>query len=108
LFSELDDKSGVAQAKLNLGNVFLNQGRLDDALEHIQHSLAVFNETRNLIGQAISYENLSIIYSMKGLWDDSNKFLELSRTRFREAGDYKGAAEALRRMEAARTRFATP
>jgi tetratricopeptide (TPR) repeat protein len=49
LFGDRQDNAGMAQAKLNLGNALLNQGRLDEAMVNVQQSLSVFNENGNLI-----------------------------------------------------------
>jgi len=55
-----------AQALINLGIVYYRQERFDDAIEHYQRALAVYDELGARYGQAQTLDNLAGAHEAKG------------------------------------------
>jgi len=81
---------------LNLkGNILFEMGELDDAKKCYDSALTLFKEHNQLNGISKVYNNISIVYSRKGLPSLAVEFLKKSRDISRKIGDKNGEAIAI-------------
>ena len=81
---------------LNLkGNILFEMGELDDAKKCYDSALTLFKEHNQLNGISKVYNNISTVYSRKGLSSLAVEFLKKSRDISRKIGDKNGEAIAL-------------
>ena len=92
---ELGDRYGEGQTLNNLGTVYWEQGRWDDAVACYEQSLACRREMGDLRGEGASLTNLGILYREQGLWDDAVSCHEQSLAIFLELGDRYGEGATL-------------
>jgi len=81
---------------LNLkGNILFEMGKLDEAKKCYDSALTLFKEHNQLNGISKVYNNISTVYSRKGLSSLAVEFLKKSRDISRRIGDKSGEAIAL-------------
>jgi tetratricopeptide (TPR) repeat protein/transcriptional regulator with XRE-family HTH domain len=92
------DRVAEARAMVNVGTVYLHQGRFEMAEQHCRHALALGRETCDDLGQLRALGNLGPIYVRMGDYskaaDCSQRALDLCR----KNGDRTGEARALQRL----------
>ena len=81
---------------MNIGNVYREQGKLDEALKFYQEALAIHKEIGDHLGQADTLYNIGkFFYFSQGKYGDALKRLNEARTIFSQIG----ATERLHRVE---------
>lgn len=76
LMSEIGFRIGIAGTYTNLGAIYHDQGRYQDAFETHQKSLSISKEMANLPGQILSYANLGPVCIDLGKYDEAITYLE--------------------------------
>jgi tetratricopeptide (TPR) repeat protein len=98
----VDDKQELAQEKssilYNLGSLYNDLGKIDEAIALYNQSLKIFERVGNLQGKAYTLHNLAIIYADRGDVDEAialyNQSLELEE----RIGNLQGKAATLHNL----------
>jgi tetratricopeptide (TPR) repeat protein len=72
-FISLGDQRGVAQAQLNLGVILMQQGRYDEARQHIDRALANFQRVGHVVGIAKASEAMTLVAARPVGADEQNE-----------------------------------
>jgi tetratricopeptide (TPR) repeat protein len=86
---------GISTTLNNLGLVYQNQGKLDDAIACYEKSLEIFRQLGYDQGIAQNLGNLGIVYRNQGKWDEAISCHEQSLEIFRRLEDDQGIAQNL-------------
>ncbi|HEY1919100.1 MAG TPA: tetratricopeptide repeat protein [Streptosporangiaceae bacterium] len=96
----MDDRGAEAAALGNLGYVYLQQGRYQQAARRLQQALPLFRQAGDRGGEALAVGNLAVVERRQGhhqqAADDQRQALALHR----QVGDPWGEALALTRLAA--------
>ncbi len=87
-----NDQEYQAIAYGNLGLVYHIQGKLDEAIEFLEKSLAIDMELGKKEGMAAQYGNLGLVYRIQGKLDKAIEFHEKSLAINMELGKKEGMA----------------
>jgi len=92
------NRAGVAQTLHNLGNVYYQQGKWQEAIAAYEQSLQTKRELGNVHGVALTLGNLGNVYSNQGKWQEAIATYEQSLQTKRELGDVHGVAQTLNNL----------
>jgi tetratricopeptide (TPR) repeat protein len=93
--SRVGDLAAQAQAANDLGLAHSRQGRYEQALTHLQQSLASFRKLDDRYGQAVSLSNLGLVYEWQRRYEQALACQRESLDISRELGDRAGQAHSL-------------
>ena len=88
LLRMLQDSIGLGSALTNLGDLYINEGKLDSALICTKEASAIFNLKGNVHGRAYSMGNTGIIYAKQGNDKIAEIYLREPIEILEEFGDY--------------------
>ena len=88
------DRKFEAAFRGNIGNVYLNQGKLEEALKSYRDALAIHEEIGNPLEQANVLNNIGLIYYQRGKLEEALKSHRDALTTFNEIGNPLGQANA--------------
>ncbi|MFN8304082.1 MAG: tetratricopeptide repeat protein [Saprospiraceae bacterium] len=83
---------------INLGLILQLYGRLSDALQFLERSLAAAKQSGDRKGEGTTLNNISQIYDAKGDYDTALRYLEQSLRIMQEIGDRKGEGTTLNNL----------
>ncbi|MGH2736063.1 MAG: tetratricopeptide repeat protein, partial [Actinomycetota bacterium] len=92
---ELGNRDGEASALKNLGNLELDQGRVDTGREFYEQSLTIWKDIGDTEGIAQTLNNLGFIAQVAGDQKRASTLLEEALALFRRLHDKQGVARAL-------------
>jgi tetratricopeptide (TPR) repeat protein len=95
---ELGDLDGEGATLNNLGMVYDNQARWNDAVACYEQDLAICLELGDRHGEAQTLNNLGIVYVTQGRWDDAIACYQHSLAIKRELGDRHGEGMTLNNL----------
>lgn len=101
IFEALGERSGVAAAELNLGNVARAEGRWSDGEAHFERALALARETGNRFQEAHVVFDRGLMMKQRSHREEAIALLTEARRLFRELGSAARAArcdEVLREL----------
>jgi len=84
---EMRQPSIVARAHNLLGTIDRLRGRLEEAAEHFQEALALYQEIGNLQGQALAQNTLANAYFDLGRWSDADGYYRKAGQIFSQLGN---------------------
>jgi tetratricopeptide (TPR) repeat protein len=82
----------------NLGIVYNNQGRWDDAVDAYEQSLAICRDLDDRRGEGQTLNNLGLVYDNQGRWDDAVDAYEQSLAICRDLDDRLGEGVTLNNL----------
>jgi serine phosphatase RsbU (regulator of sigma subunit)/tetratricopeptide (TPR) repeat protein len=91
LYKKINDKEGEAVSSFNLGNIFLMEGNLDDAIKIIEASLSVFSELEDEPSIAQANNSIGAIYYNKSQFDKALTYFKnayKSKLKFSDSSDF--------------------
>jgi tetratricopeptide (TPR) repeat protein len=91
----LGDRTAEATALTNLGVVCWQLGRHPEAVDHLEHALALFRGLDDHRGAARTLGNLGVVHSTIGECETSAEYHKQALERFRQVGDRLGEANTL-------------
>jgi len=97
IFRALGDRHGEALALMNLGNVYTQQGRWEEAIANYEKALEIFR-VGDRHGEAQTLANLGSVYRLQGRWEEAIANYEKALETFRALGDRHGEGQALGNM----------
>jgi signal transduction histidine kinase len=80
------------RALLRIGTAHLLQDQVDDALSYLDQAIAQFGQIQSLGGLASVYNNLTVFYVRKGLWEQALDVGYRALALFEQAGRLNGQA----------------
>ena len=92
---DASDLAAEARTLGNLGVVYQQQGRYQQAADHQQQALALFREIGERSGEARTLGNLSVVYQQQGRYQQAADHLQQVLGLFREIGERSGEARTL-------------
>jgi eukaryotic-like serine/threonine-protein kinase len=87
---QLDHQESKARILQALGIAYKNLGKLDEALNHFQQSLAIKRQINERRGQAASLNEIAAIHHIQGRTDEALKSYQQSLEIRRDIGDRRG------------------
>jgi class 3 adenylate cyclase/tetratricopeptide (TPR) repeat protein len=90
-----DDLEGESMALAQLGNVFYNEGRYDEATAYFEQSLPVFRSSGHRYREAVATSNLGMLVLVQGYLADGRRMIHESLEQCLLLGDREAAATAL-------------
>jgi len=87
-----DEHSEVAFLQLNVGAVYLREGRLRDAEHHFQDGLATYRRTEDKAGAAKALNSLGVVYNNLGQWESAVSCLRRAAEIDESLGNYSQIA----------------
>jgi tetratricopeptide (TPR) repeat protein len=90
------NRRGEAETLRNLGVVYRNLGRWDDAIQCFKQSAEIMREISDPQGEARSVGEIGNVYRDQGRWDDAESYFRRSLIGLRQAGDRVWEAYILR------------
>jgi tetratricopeptide (TPR) repeat protein/CHAT domain-containing protein len=91
----LGDRQGEAQTLGNLGSVYAQQGRWEEAIANYEKALEIFRALGDRQGEAQTLGNLGSVYAQQGRWEEAIANYEKALEIFRALGDRQGEAQTL-------------
>jgi putative nucleotidyltransferase with HDIG domain len=98
IFTELDDKNGIATTFSNIGIVYSYQSRFDLAIDQHLKALAIFEEIDKKIHIAHSLNNIGIIFRKRHNLEKAEEYYMKALRIREETGDQSGLAMSLNNM----------
>ena len=89
------DRIAEAESLRSMGTAYLWLSRHEQAIDHLNAALDIFQETGDLGGQARSWNCLAIIEQMRGRPGPATEHITRALELFRRAGDLTGEADSL-------------
>ena len=81
ILEELGDKAGITMVVGNIGNLYLNKGKLEKAMIHYEKQLKICKELGHKRGISIAFGNTGIVYAELGSYEQAlesfNKSLKI-------------------------------
>ncbi len=90
-----DEPAAEADALLNLGHIYWQQGQYQQAADHCQQALALAREIGDRVGETSALLNLGIVYQRQGHYQQAADHLRQALILAREIGDRVGEINAL-------------
>jgi len=91
----LGDRHGEGKALMGLGNVYLQQGRWEEAIANYEKALETFRALGDRHGEAQTLTNLGIVYRLQGRWEEAIACYEKDLEICRALGDRQGEGTTL-------------
>jgi class 3 adenylate cyclase/tetratricopeptide (TPR) repeat protein len=88
--NSLEGRRSLGNAYKLEGAVQYRLGNLIDTIELCKKSLKIFQEIKDVIGEAVAYNNLSNAYAELGEWEQANDALQRCRQIYQRVGDVFG------------------
>jgi len=98
IFDEVDDRLGAAAVYNNIGVVYLEQGAMDQALEHFLLSLRIKEECNATSVLAHSYINVANIYNRLERCDEALAYYNMALELHKESGNKVKIADCYNNM----------
>ena len=98
VFTQAGNRQGEAAQLSNIGNIYFEQGRLDEALKAFGDALHVFQLIGHRQGEAQSLGNIGLVYRKKGEQARALEALQQAHAAYVEIGV---RSEGWRTVEAA-------
>ena len=76
LYEKIEEKYGLAEAYINLADLYSIKGELDKSLEHLQNSQEIWDEIGNKRNYAKNLMNIGNIYTDKGDLNKAREFFQ--------------------------------
>ncbi|MGQ0774958.1 MAG: ATP-binding protein [Pseudonocardiales bacterium] len=89
------DRSAEASALTNLGTVYWQQCRYDQAIDHFQQALALAREIGDQLGEGRALGNLGQVHLQQGRYQQAAEHQQQAVALFHEIGDRAGEVIAL-------------
>ncbi|MGH3938759.1 MAG: ATP-binding protein [Pseudonocardiaceae bacterium] len=89
------DRSAEASAITNLGTVYWQQCRYDQAIDHFQQAIALAREIGDQLGEGRALGNLGQVHLQQGRYQQAAEHQHQAVTLFHEIGDRAGEVIAL-------------
>lgn len=93
-----DDPTTLASLYNTMGGALLQQGKVDEAIGHVELSLGLYERVGYSWGVANAYTNLGILNFVSGNWADAAEAFEKSHAIRQEIGDMAGLANNLKNL----------
>jgi tetratricopeptide (TPR) repeat protein len=90
-----NEPAAEADALLNLGHIYWQQGQYQQAADHLQQALTLAREIGDRVGETGALHNLGIVYQRQGHYQQAADHLQQALTLAREIGDRVGETNAL-------------
>ncbi len=94
-FEDSEDLINLADVLLNLSILYREQGRLDQALAAVQHSIRIIAKLGNLRRRSNAHQDLAGVYLQMGNLEEAEKAAEQALDDADKVGDRKHRATAL-------------
>ncbi|HEX2289102.1 MAG TPA: tetratricopeptide repeat protein, partial [Pseudonocardiaceae bacterium] len=91
----IDKPAAEADALLNLGHIYWQQGHYGKATHHLQQALTLASEIGDRVGESYALLNLGIVYQRQGHYRQATHHLQQALTLASEIGDRVGETNAL-------------
>ena len=91
----LGDRHGEAQTLVNLGLVYADQGRWEEAIACYEKALETFRALGDRHGEAKTLMGLGNVYQLQGRWEEAIACYEKALEIFHELGDRHGEGATL-------------
>jgi tetratricopeptide (TPR) repeat protein len=91
----LNDRHGEAYQLENLGLIYRNQGKLDEALKYHKASFEIYKEIGYRKGEATNLGNIGLIYKIQGRLDEALRCFQSSLKIHKEIGFRLGEGSQL-------------
>ncbi|MCB1041540.1 MAG: tetratricopeptide repeat protein [Acidobacteria bacterium] len=98
LFQELDDRNGVAEALIQLGNTHMQKGALDRAESNYLKAFHLKSAISQQLGLGSALNNLGAIAYRRNRKDQAHQYFSQAKQAFDTVGDIKRAANTLINM----------
>ncbi|MDR7276626.1 tetratricopeptide repeat protein [Catenuloplanes atrovinosus] len=92
---QTDDPTAKAHARLGLGGVLGQLGRLEQATDQLRQALRLYRRNNDLDGQARACTNLGVIDRLRGRYPSAIAHLKAAHRLYRRAGNRIGEAYPL-------------
>ncbi len=79
----------------NLGSVYLDVGRIEQATDCFQKAIVIQEKASNLAKVARAYINISFIYVIQGEWRKAEQYFKLARSNAERVGDVEAVATSV-------------
>ncbi len=89
------DKNGTANALLNLGIIYFNNGKSQNAMKFYRQTLSLYKQTGDRNGEARTLASLGIAFSHKGQFAQAIDYFQQALLFLLQTGDKSGEAEVL-------------
>jgi tetratricopeptide (TPR) repeat protein len=86
------------QTLTNLGNVYADQGRWEEAIANYEKALEIFRALGDRHGEAQTLGNLGNVYRLQGRWEEAIANYEKALEIFRALGDRHGEGKTLNNL----------
>ncbi|MCA2211755.1 ATP-binding protein [Jidongwangia harbinensis] len=93
-----DDPNGAAHALTDLGVAYIQLGRTDAAIEHLEQAVELFRQTGDVTGLARVHNNLGMAAEQSGSFPDAGAHYRQAMVLHRQMGNRTGEAGALRNL----------
>jgi serine phosphatase RsbU (regulator of sigma subunit) len=90
LREEIKDEKGIAKSLLNIGNVYLNQENLEEALNYYEKSAQICEKINLLVDLANNYNNMGNIYKRQKKTTKAIEVFSKSAEIFEKIGNPRG------------------
>src|SRR5262249_35689793 len=84
LFERIGDVTNVAMAKINIGEILSDQGRLEEAVQLFEEVRATSDAAEHRLHSAVTRSNLGRAAARAGRFQEANELLTEARDDFRE------------------------
>jgi tetratricopeptide (TPR) repeat protein len=91
----IDEPAAEADALVNLGHIYWQQGHYGKATNHLQQALTLASEIGDRVGETNALLNLGIVYQRQGHYRQATNHLQQALTLASEIGDRVGETNAL-------------
>ncbi len=95
LFEEIENKEGIGNSYIALGNIHKFQGEFDKAVEYYSKSLKLQEEIGDKQGIATASHNIGVIFRDQGKYDKAIEYYSKSLKIQEEIGDKNGMSNTL-------------
>ena len=92
----LKSKGGAAHARI--GRLYRDTGRLDDAQQHLESALALFEDSNDERGIASTVDDVGKLYWLRGNYPKALEYTQRSLTMRRKLGDRRSIALSLNNL----------
>ena len=91
----MGDRSGEAVTLNNIGLVYNNIGKAQEALKYFQQALLISREVGDRSGEAVTLNNIGLVYNNIGKAQEALKYFQQALPINREVGDRRGVSVTL-------------
>ncbi len=92
---DIGEDKEVAQAHHNIGTLYSNRSKFEDAISSMEHALEIWGKIDDITGRSRTLNNLGVAYYQKGEREKSIKYYNKSMELREKMGDKQGIAAIL-------------